>query len=114
NHTARSNVSARARDAPPSKEIAESLRAAAAAQIETYGADVVDFKPFIEKAQAAKAEAWGAFRGARDAADMARTFRRQGYAPRVFFTRGAAEPKFIPMVGEDAAFTLHSIADDER
>ena len=103
-----------ARDDSASKEIAESLRAAAAAQIETYGADVVDFKPFIEKAQAAKAEAWVAFGGARDAADMARTFRRQGYAPRVFFTRGAAEPKFIPMVGQDAEFTLTSIEYDAR
>jgi branched-chain amino acid transport system substrate-binding protein len=104
-----------ARDDSASKEMAEGLRAAVSASgIETYGADVIDFKPFVEKALAAKAEAWIAFGGARDAADMVRTFHRMGYAPRLFFARGAAEPKFVPMIGQDAEFTLTSIEYDAR
>lgn len=103
-----------ARDDAASKEMAESLRAAVATEIQTYGADVIDFKPFVEKALAARAEAWIAFGAARDAADMVRTFRRMGYAPRLFFARGAAEPKFVPMVGQDAEFSLAAIEYDAR
>ena len=94
-----------ARDEPASREMAEGLRAAAAGEVEVYRADVVDFKPFVEKALAANADAWIAFGGARDTADMVRTFRRMNYAPRLFFARGAAEPKFVPLVGQDAEFS---------
>jgi len=103
-----------AHDDTASKEMADGLRAAAAAQVEIYGADVIDFKPLVEKARAAKADSWIAFGGVRDAADMARTFRRLNYAPRLFFARGAAEPKFASMVGQDAEFTLSVIEYDAR
>ena len=103
-----------ARDDTASKEMAESLRTGASSEIEVYGADVLDFTPFVQKAQAAKAEAWIAFGGARDAADMLRTFHRLRYAPRLFFVRGAADPKFIPMVGQDAEFTVTPIEYDPR
>jgi branched-chain amino acid transport system substrate-binding protein len=103
-----------AHDDTASKEMADGLRAAATAQVEVYGADVIDFKPLVEKALAAKADSWIAFGGARDAADMARTFRRLNYAPRLFFARGAAEPKFPSMVGQDAEFTLSVIEYDAR
>jgi branched-chain amino acid transport system substrate-binding protein len=103
-----------AHDDTASKEMAEGLRAAAVAEVEVYGGDVIDFKPFVEKALAAKADAWIAFGGARDAADMVRTFRRLSYAPRLFFARGAAQPKFIPMVGQDAEFGLIVIEYDAR
>jgi len=103
-----------ARDEPASREMADGLRAAAAGEVQVYGHDVVDFKPFVEKARAAKADAWIAFGGARDSADMVRTFRRMNYAPRLFFARGAAEPKFVAMVGQDAEFTLAAIEYDAR
>jgi branched-chain amino acid transport system substrate-binding protein len=103
-----------AHDDAASKEMADGLRAAAAREVEVYGGDVVDFTAFVEKARAAKADAWIAFGGARDAADMVRTFRRLGYAPRFFFARGAAEPKFVPMVGQDAEFSLAAIEYDAR
>jgi branched-chain amino acid transport system substrate-binding protein len=103
-----------AHDDTASKEMADGLRAAVTAQIEVYGGDVIDFKPLVEKALAAKADAWIAFGGVRDAADMARTFRRLNYAPRLFFARGAAEPKFTSMVGQDAEFTLSVIEYDAR
>lgn len=103
-----------AHDDAASKEMADGLRAAAVREVEVYGGDVVDFTPFVEKARAAKADAWIAFGGARDAADMVRTFRRLGYAPRLFFARGAAEPKFVPMVGQDAEFSVATIEYDAR
>lgn len=103
-----------ARDEPVSREMADGLRAAAAGGVQVYGADVVDFKAFVEKALAAQADAWIAFSGARDSADMVRTFRRMNYAPRLVFARGAAEPKFVPMVGQDAEFTLAVIEYDAR
>jgi branched-chain amino acid transport system substrate-binding protein len=98
-----------AHDDTASKEMAGGLRAAAVGDVAVYGSDVVDFKPFVEQALAARAVAWIAFGGARDAADMVRTFRRLGYAPRLFFARGATDGKFIAMVGQDAVFTLTSI-----
>jgi branched-chain amino acid transport system substrate-binding protein len=103
-----------ARDEPASREMADGLRAAAVREVEVYGNEVVDFAPLVEKARAARADAWIAFGGARDAADMVRTFKRLDYAPRLFFARGAAEPKFVPLVGQDAEFTLASIEYDAR
>ena len=103
-----------AHDDTASKEMADGLRAAAVAEVEVYGGDVIDFKPFVDKALAARADAWIAFGGAREAADMVRTFRRMGYAPRLFFARGAAEPKFVSMVGQDAEFSLTPIEYDAR
>ena len=103
-----------ARDEPASREMAESLRAAAAAEVQFYGADVKDFKDYVAKARIANAEAWIAFGGAADAADMVKTFKRLDYAPRLFFARGAADAKFITLVGQDAEFTLLSIEYDAR
>jgi branched-chain amino acid transport system substrate-binding protein len=103
-----------ARDEPAAREMAEGLRAVAAGEVQFYRADVVDFKPFVEKALAAKADAWIAFSGARDTADMVRTFRRMNYAPRLFFARSAAEAKFVPLVGQDAEFALAAIEYDAR
>lgn len=103
-----------ARDEPASREMAESLRAAAVGDVQVYGADVKDFQAYVEKARAANAEAWIAFGGAADCADMVKTFKRLDYAPRLFFARGANEPKFVPAVGQDAEFTLASIEYDAR
>jgi branched-chain amino acid transport system substrate-binding protein len=103
-----------ARDEPASREMADGFRAAAAGEVQVYGAAVIDFAPYVEKARAANADAWIAFGGAADAADMVKTFKRLNYAPRLFFMRGAAEAKFVPLVGQDAEFTLTSIEYDFR
>src|SRR5437667_111358 len=42
----------------------------------------------------------------RYAADMVRTLKRVGFAPKLFFARAAADPKFIELVGQDAEFSL--------
>src|SRR5262245_39439409 len=103
-----------AHDDTASKEMAEGLRAAAAGEIEVYTAGVIDFVPMAKKAAAAGADGWIAFGGARDAADMVRGMRRTGYAPKLFFARGAADPKFLPMIGQDAELTLTAIEYDPR
>ena len=71
-----------------------------------YSAGTDDFAPNIEKARDAQAEAWIAFGGLRDAADMVRSLKKVEYAPGLFFTRAAAHPGFIDLVGQDAEFTL--------
>ncbi len=103
-----------AQDNTASKEMAEGLRAAAVQEVEIYSGAILDFAPLVEKARAADADAWIAFGSARDAADMVRTFRRLDYAPRLFFASGVADPKFIPLVGQDAEFSLTAIEYDAR
>src|SRR5438094_148245 len=53
-----------------------------------------------------KADALIAFGQPRDAADMVKTLKRVGFAPKLFFARAAADPKFIELVGQDAEFSL--------
>jgi branched-chain amino acid transport system substrate-binding protein len=103
-----------AQDNTASKEMADGLRAAAVQDVELYGGAVLDFAPLVEKARAANADAWIAFGSTRDAADMVRAFRRLDYAPRLVFLQGAADPKFIDMVGQDAEFSLTTIEYDAR
>ena len=101
-----------ARDDPTSREMAEATREAAEKQgsktgdIEVYRLGTSDFTAQVKKATAAGAEAWIAFGEVRDTADMLRTFKKLGYAPRVFFARSAGDPKLIELVGQDAEFTL--------
>src|SRR2546423_1704420 len=85
-----------------------------ALDLEVYSGSDVDFAPLIAKARSAKVDAWIAFGEASDAADMVRAMKRAAYAPRLFYARGAAEPKFIAMVGQAAEFTLASRAYDAR
>lgn len=102
------------------QEIAEATRVAALAQgfvvpeVETYPPYTMDFTAAVQRAQAAQAQAWIAFGEARDAADMVRTFRKQGYAPQLFFARRATDPAFIAAVGQDAEFTLGEVEYDPR
>src|SRR5256886_11656075 len=35
-----------------------------------------------------------------------KTLKRVGFAPKLFFARAAADPKFIELVGQDAEFSL--------
>src|SRR2546427_176802 len=37
---------------------------------------------------------------------MVKTLKRVGFAPKLFFARAAADPKFIELVGQDAEFSL--------
>jgi branched-chain amino acid transport system substrate-binding protein len=109
-----------ARDELASREMAEAARAAAlsqgfaAGEIEAYRGSTTDFSLQVAKAQAAQADAWIAFGEARDAADMVKSFKRAGYAPRLFFARKATDPAFVAAVGQDAEFSLGAIEYDAR
>ncbi len=102
-----------------SQEAAEGLRRQGLAQgfdvapVEVFGAAAKDFSALVARAQAAQIEAWIGFGQARDAAEMVKTFKRLGYAPRLFVAQGAADPAFIDLVGQDAEYAI-GIAPYER
>jgi branched-chain amino acid transport system substrate-binding protein len=104
-----------ARDDIAPREMAEAAREAAikmgleTGDVELHPAANVDFGPQVAKARASLADAWLAFGETRDAAEMVKSFRRLNYAPRLFFARGAADPKFIEYVGQDAEYTLATL-----
>ena len=83
-----------------------------AAEPEVYGIGTVNFSTQIETAKTAQAEAWIAFGQVRDAADMVKSFRKQGYAPAMFVAQGAADPQFIRLLGQDAEHALGILAWD--
>lgn len=99
-----------ARDDPTSTEMAQAARDAAlrqgldAAEVAVYGAGTAEFG--AQMAQARDAGGWLAFGGVRDAAAMVREAKALGYAPPLFFLRGAVDPGFIRLVGQDAELTL--------
>src|SRR6267143_430303 len=101
-----------ARDDMVSQEMAESMRESALKQgftagpVETYSGEVDNYVLQVVKAINAEADAWIAFGQPRDAADMVKTLKRVGFAPKLFFARAAADPKFIELVGQDAEFSL--------
>ena len=99
-----------ARDDHASREMAEATRERALKQglktgdVLLYRGGDEDFAPLIAKA--GRDDAWIAFGELRDTADMLRSFRKLGFAPRLFFSRRAADPRLIKMVGQDAEFAL--------
>ena len=101
-----------ARDDLTSREMGQAARETALQQglapgeLLLYGSAAEDFSAQIEKARAAGAEAWIAFGGLRDTADMVRGLKKLDYAPLMFFARSAADPKLIPLIGQDAEFSL--------
>jgi len=108
-----------ARDDAASLEMAEGTRNAAAngfvaGEVESYRPGTADFAAHVAKARAAKAEAWIAFGDVRDAAEMVKTFKRLDYAPALFFALGAAHPRFIALLGQDAEFSLGAVEFDPR
>jgi branched-chain amino acid transport system substrate-binding protein len=108
-----------ARDDAASLDMAEAAHRAAQKDfepgaVEVYKPGTVDFAPQMAKARAAQADAWIAFGDVRDAAEMVKTFKRLGYAPQLFFARGASQPNFIALVGQDAEFALGVIDFDPR
>ena len=73
---------------------------------ESVPAGTGDYAAQIAKARARDAQAWIAFGQPEDAADMVKAFKRIGYAPWLFLAQGAAEPRFLKLVGQDAEFVL--------
>jgi branched-chain amino acid transport system substrate-binding protein len=109
-----------ARDDPASREMADAARELAlkrgfkAPELVIYRGSTTDFAPYVQKALAEGAEAWIAFGELRDTADMVRSFKKLGYAPRLFFARSASDPKLIELVGQDAEFSLGAREYDPR
>jgi branched-chain amino acid transport system substrate-binding protein len=81
--------------------------------VETYSGDIEDFAPYVAKVRNG-AHAWLAFGELRDTAAMLQSFRKLGYAPRLFFARSAADPRLITLVGQDAEFALAPKAYDPK
>jgi branched-chain amino acid transport system substrate-binding protein len=103
-----------ARDDPASREMAEGALKAAGkdfsnAEVAFYRAGAEDFAAQVEKARATEAQAWIAFGGAPDAAEMVKTFKRLRYAPKLFFASSASDPRFIERLGQDAEWTLGAL-----
>lgn len=109
-----------ARNDPAAREAAAGLvRKAGAAGLDpgpvhTASAGERDYGPQIAAARARDAQAWIAFGQPEDAAEMVKSFKRIGYAPRLFLAQGAAEPRFLQFVGQDAEFALGLSAYDPR
>ncbi|HZO03155.1 MAG TPA: ABC transporter substrate-binding protein [Burkholderiales bacterium] len=108
-----------ARDDAASREMAEATQRAAQngfapAEVEIYRPGTLDFAAQVEKARAAKAEAWIAFGDVRDAAEMVKTFKRLEYAPPLFFAQSASHPRYIALLGQDAEFSLGAVDFDPR
>lgn len=109
-----------ARGDPASRESASRLAELAAAQgmepgeVQTMSPGARDYAAQIAAARARNAEAWIAFGQPEDAAEMVKSFKRIGYAPWLFLAQGAAEPRFLQFVGQDAEFTLGLAAYDTR
>lgn len=109
-----------ARDDAASREMAEAAQASARelgfarVELELYSGTVVDFLPQVYKAMAVEADGWIAFGEVRDAADMVKTLKRQGYVPRLFYARASPDPRFIELVGQDAESILGSKPYDAR
>jgi len=82
--------------------------------LEIYSGRTEDFLPQLYKAMGTNADGWIAFGEARDAAQMVKTLKRQGYVPKVLYARAAAEPRFVALVGQDAEFILGSKEYDAR
>jgi branched-chain amino acid transport system substrate-binding protein len=109
-----------ARDDPPAREMAAGARDAAlklgikAGEIIVYPGDTSDFEPPAISAQAAGIQAWIAFGEVRDTAEMVKTLKRLGYAPRFFFAQKTYDRKLIPLIGQDAEFALGAVEYDPR
>jgi branched-chain amino acid transport system substrate-binding protein len=108
-----------ARDDGASRDMAQGLQRAAQKDFEVLGVEVyrpgtTDFTAQVKKARALEAEAWIGFGDVRDAAEMVKTFKRLNYAPQLFYARGAAHPRFIALLGQDAEWSLGSIDFDPR
>lgn len=109
-----------ARSDPPSTEMAaaalEAAKAAgiASGEVQAFPGSTDDFVPLATTLRAGGAEAWLVFGEVRDAAEIIKALRKLGFAPRVLFVRGAAEPRLIELVGQDAEYALGAVGYDPR
>jgi len=111
-------IAIHARNDPASREMAARLKEDALAaglrpaEPEIYSIRTSDFGPQIERAKAARAQAWIGFGLPRDAAEMVKSFRRNRYAPEMFVALGASDAEFLRLVGQDAEQALGILAWD--
>jgi branched-chain amino acid transport system substrate-binding protein len=109
-----------ARDDIVPAEMATGLRDAALAkglttgELHMHSAGAMEFESLVLTAAAEEADAWVAFGEAPEAAEMVKTFKRMGYAPKLFFARGAADPRLIGLLGQDAEYSLAALEYDPR
>jgi len=100
-----------AREDQTAREMAEATRERAlkeefkVADVQVYRGGTDDFAPYLGKEHLG-ADAWIVFGELRDTADLLRSLRRLGYAPRLFFARSVADPRLIGLLGQDAEFAL--------
>ncbi len=109
-----------ARNDPGSRESAQRLVQQARTlglepgEAQTVAPGLRDYAAQVAAARARNAEVWVAFGQPEDAADMVKSFKRIGYAPWVFLAQGAAEPRFLQFLGQDAEFALGLAVYDTR
>jgi branched-chain amino acid transport system substrate-binding protein len=109
-----------ARDDAASRDMAEATQTEARTlgfdhvELEVYSGSTADFLPQLYKAMGVNADGWIAFGEVRDAADMVKTLKRQGYVPKILYLRGSVDPRFTKLVGQDAEFILGSTEYDPR
>lgn len=108
------------RDDAASREMAEAALAQAArfgfrhVELVVYPGTTNDFLPQLYQAMAVHSDAWIAFGETRDAADMVKTLKRQGYVPKLLYARTSPDPRFIELVGQDAEYSMGSKEYDAR
>lgn len=108
------------RDDVASREMAEAALAQAGrlgfrhVELVIYPGTTTDFLPQLYQAMAAQADAWIAFGEVRDAAEMVKILKRQGYVPKLFYARHSPDARFIALVGQDAEYALGSRDYDPR
>jgi len=108
------------RDDAASRDIAEAVQTQARAlgfgnvTLEVYSGRTDDFLPLLYQAMQVDADGWIAFGEARDAAEMVKILKKEGYVPKVVYARAAVEPRFIKLVGQDAEYILGSKDYDPR
>jgi branched-chain amino acid transport system substrate-binding protein len=109
-----------ARDDAASRDMAEAAQTQARAlgftnvALEIYSGRTDDFLPLLYQAMQVNADGWIAFGEARDAAELVKILKKQGYVPKLVYARAAVEPRFIKLVGQDAEFVLGSKDYDPR
>lgn len=85
-----------------------------AGEVLVYPVDTSDFEPLLAKARAGEPDAWIAFGGLRDAADMVKALKKAGYAPKLFFARSASERGLTTLLGQDAERAMGATEYDPR
>lgn len=109
-----------ARSEPLSREIAERAREAAhklgieTGALESFSAGTRDFDAQVARARTSGAQGWIGFGSAQDAAEMVKSFKRLGFAPKLFTAQGVADPRFIELVGQDAEHAIGISPYDRR